>query len=257
MNCSLGDMGLKRCVAVRWSGMVVTLAFAGAAAVVVPASADSATRVIELFTSQGCPKCPPADRLITDLAKEKNTVALSFAVNYWDYIGWKDTLASPAFTARQHAYAAARGDRQIFTPQAIVDGRAVEPGADREAILRDAQLVSSRDGALSVPISLSETDGWLRVHVGAGTAAGPVTLYVLRVAHAKTVDIGRGENSGRSVTYTNAVRAITKLGDWRGQAADYAMVELKGDDEGYVVLLQAGPVDRPGTILAAAKTGNL
>lgn len=222
-----------------------------------PIRAETAKRVIELFTSQGCPKCPPADRLIAEFAKEPDTIALSFAVNYWDFVGWKDTLASPVFTARQHAYAASRGDRRIFTPQAIVDGRGVQPGADKAAILRDAGIILERDGALRVPISLEERGGRLEVHVGAGALEGPAAVYVLRVVRSKTVEIGRGENSGRSVTYANAVRAMTKLGDWKGAAADYSMIELKGDDEGYVVLLQAGPPERPGTILAAAKTQDL
>ena len=218
------------------------------------------TRVIELFTSQGCPKCPPADRLIADLAKEPDTIALSFAVNYWDYIGWKDTLASPAFTARQHAYAAARGDRLIFTPQAIVGGRRAEPGADKAAILRDMRSLAERQGTKRVPISVAETGGSLQVHIGGGVEGAvrdPVGVYILRVARAKTVQIARGENSGRSVTYTNVVRAMNKLGDWSGSAVDFHMLELKGDDEGYVVLLQAGSPDKPGTILAAAKTGDL
>ncbi len=222
-----------------------------------PIHAEAAKRVIELFTSQGCPKCPPADRLIAEFAKEPDTIALSFAVNYWDFVGWKDTLASPVFTARQHAYAVARGDRQIFTPQAIVDGRGVEPGADKAAILRDADTIVKRHGALRVPIALQERAGRLEVHIGAGSLEGPAALYVLRVVRSKTVQIGRGENSGRSVTYANAVRAMTKLGDWNGESADYSMIELKGDGEEYVVLLQAGPPERPGTILAAAKTGDL
>lgn len=218
-----------------------------------------ATRVIELFTSQGCPKCPPADQLIADLAKRPDTIALSFAVNYWDYIGWKDTLASPAFTARQHAYADARGDRRIFTPQAIVDGRGVEPGADRDAILRDMKTLPAAEGAMHVPMSVSEADGALRVHISGDetAAARPVGVYVLRVARAKTVQIGRGENSGRSVTYTNVVRAMSKIGDWSGKAIDFQMIELKGDGEGFVVLLQGGSADKPGTILAAAKTADL
>lgn len=222
---------------------------------------ESATRVIELFTSQGCPKCPPADKLITDFATQPRTIALSFPVNYWDYSGWKDTLASPAFTGRQHAYAAARGDRRIFTPQAIVDGIGVEPGADKAAIVRATTTLAGHAGAMSVPIKLSEARGSLRIDLGSppnGTlqdVAGGV--YVLRVARATTVQIDRGANSGRSVTYTNVVRAMSRIGDWSGKPAHFDMLELKGDDEGYVVLLQAGAADRPGAILAAAKTADL
>ena len=223
------------------------------------------SRVVELFTSQGCPKCPPANRLIADLAHEPGTVAVSYAVNTWDFSGWRDTLASPSFTERQAAYAAARGDRRIFTPQAIVDGVAAEPGADRAAILRDA---AAHDGAamhgdaMQVPLDISEGDGTLHIQLGAAGAAGTqgvvqAGVYVLRVLHTKTVQIDRGANSGRSETFTNVVRAIRRIGEWRGAAKHFDVLELKGDDEGYVVLVQSGPPEKPGAILAAGKTPGL
>ena len=219
------------------------------------------TRVIELFTSQGCPACPPADRLIADLARQPDTVALSFAVDTWDYIGWRDTLASRAFTARQQAYAAARGDRRIFTPQVIVDGIAAEVGADKAAILRDTSVLAGRDGAMSVPLAIAETGTDLTVSVGAAPAdsAAPRSagIYVLRVARSATVAIERGRNSGREITYTNVVRAMTRIGDWSGKEAHFSMPRLAGDDEGFVALLQADPPNRPGVILAAAKTTGL
>ncbi len=232
----------------------------GRAASIAPEQAS--TRVIELFTSQGCPKCPAADRLITDLAAEPHTIALSYAVNYWDYAGWHDTLASPASTRRQHAYAAARGDRLIFTPQAIVDGIAVEPGADEAAIQRDMATLSAGGTAIRVPLDLSEHGGMLHIELGAALPdAKPDSVsgnvYVLRVARATTVDIDRGANSGTSVTYTNIVRAMSQVGAWIGQPVSFDMLELKGDGEGYVVLLQAGARDKPGRILAAAKTAGL
>lgn len=217
-----------------------------------------AARVVELFTSQGCPKCPPADRLVGDLAREPGTIALSYAVNYWDYAGWHDTLAAPEFAERQHAYAAARGDRLIFTPQAIVDGRAVEPGADREAILRDMSAPREPAAALEVPLGLTETGGTLHIAIGAVVGPGaPVTtaqVLVARVVREMTVRIDRGANSGRSITYTNAVRAMRNLGTWAGKPETFDLLELAGDGEGYVVLLQAGTPDKPGVILAAAQT---
>jgi hypothetical protein len=213
-------------------------------------------RVVELFTSQGCPKCPPADRLIGELAARPDTIALSFAVNYWDYIGWRDTLASPAFTARQNAYAAARGDRQVFTPQAIVDGQAVEAGADRSAILRDLEADRGRP---TVPVSIGETRGWLHVRISDGPTSRdrPAGVYLLRVMRAKTVRIGRGENSGQSVTYTNVVRALNRLGDWAGHSVSFDTLDLRGDGEGYVVLVQGEADGRPGPILGAAQTPDL
>ena len=219
------------------------------------------TRVIELFTSQGCPACPPADRLIADLARRPDTVALSFAVDTWDYTGWKDTLASRAFTARQQAYAAARGDRRVFTPQVIVDGITAEVGADEAAILRDTAALAGRDGAMSVPLAVVETGATLAVTVGAAPPDGATRrsagVYVLRVARSTTVAIGRGRNSGREITYTNVVRAMTRIGDWNGEEAHFSMPSLAGENEGFVVLLQSDPPGGPGVILAAAKTAGL
>ncbi len=270
----------------------ITLGLAILAALVLPASGDGAaslepsgaaptqtrpTHVIELFTSQGCPACPPADRLLAELARRPDTIALSFAVDTWDYIGWKDTLASRSSTARQRAYATARGDRHVFTPQVIVDGVAAEVGADREAILRDTAVLPGRDGAMSVPLSIARAGATLTVTVGAapteGTAstngtgsangmttngsAKPVGIYALRVKRSATVAIGRGRNSGQDITYTNVVRAMTRIGDWDGHEARFSMPDLAGEDEGFVVLLQTDPPGRPGVILAAAKTGGL
>lgn len=213
--------------------------------------------VVELFTSQGCPKCPPADRLIAEFAARPGTIALSYPVSLWDFEGWKDTLASSAFTQRQRGYAATRGDRQIFTPQAIIDGVGVEPGADRDAILRDVAAIVGRGGAMSVPMTLAEGRGRLVIDIDAKAGSDPAGVYVLRVAHEKVVEIGHGENSGRKVTYTNVVRAIAHVGDWHGDPWHFELPELEETGEGYVVLLQTGDPGRPGRILAARKTANL
>ncbi|MEW6437120.1 MAG: DUF1223 domain-containing protein [Pseudomonadota bacterium] len=211
--------------------------------------------VVELFTSQGCSKCPPADRLLTTMAGKPDTVTLTFAINYWDYIGWKDTLAAPEFTARQKAYASGRGDLHVYTPEAIVDGEFDAIGSDRPAI--EKAMTEGRTGglALSVPVHLSEANGVLQIDIGHG--AGPAGIYVLRVAKSRTVLISRGANSGHNATYTNVVRAIHKVGVWSGAPMSLKLTELRGDDEGYVVLLQRGSLDNPGVILAAAKSDGL
>lgn len=209
--------------------------------------------VVELFTSQGCSSCPPADHLLSALAHAPNTIALSFPIDYWDFIGWRDTLASPTFTARQKAYAAVRGDGHVYTPQVVVDGLTDAVGSNRPQIEHAIKTNKGREGALSVPMQLTESGDILHIDIGAGphVSAG---VYVLRVVKSKTVLIGRGENSGRNVTYTNVVRALQKIGDWDGTARTYQLMELKGYDEGYIVFLQKGSEDRPGVILAAAKT---
>jgi len=217
------------------------------------ATKSSVSSVVELFTSQGCSSCPPADRLLSRIARKPDVVAISFPIDYWDFIGWKDTLASPSFTARQKDYAAARGDGRVYTPQAIVDGLVATVGSDERQIEQAAEANRGRDGALTVPMHLVESGDKLHIDIGTGPATS-ASVYVLRVIKSKTVKIGRGENSGRSLTYTNVVRAIQKIGEWDGAARSYQLTELKGDNEGYVVLLQKGPEDRPGAILAAAKS---
>lgn len=221
-----------------------------------PISGPHIASVVELFTSQGCSSCPPADHLLTSLARAPDVVALSLPIDYWDFIGWRDTLASPAFTARQKAYAMARGDGHVYTPQAVVDGLVDAVGSDRAQIERAIAQTKGRDGAMTVAMHLVESHGDLHIDVGSGpqTTAG---VYVLRVARAKTVVISRGENSGRSMTYTNVVRAIHKIGEWTGAEKSFDLTELKGDDEGYVVLLQREAAGGPSVILGAAKSAGL
>lgn len=210
--------------------------------------------VIELFTSQGCSSCPPADRLLGDLAKSPDLIALSFPVDYWDYIGWKDTLADPAFTARQKAYAAQRGDGQVYTPQAVIDGVTHVVGSDKMEISGALTSAAQRKGAMTVPVGLTVGSGKVAIDVGAAGVDTPrkAAVWLLDTIPTKTVAIGRGENSGRSVTYTNVVRKISKLGDWTGEPAHFEMA-TRLNQGGYVVLLQAGEPG-PGPILGAAKT---
>ena len=115
----------------RWSGALGVCAIV---AVIRPAQADPRA-VVELFTSQGCSSCPPADKLIGELAKDPSVIALSLPIDYWDYLGWKDTLADKRFTARQKAYSHMRGDREVYTPQVVVNG-STQVGSDRDSIER-------------------------------------------------------------------------------------------------------------------------
>lgn len=217
---------------------------------------DAIAWVLELFTSQGCSSCPAADRLLGAMARKPDVVAVSLPVDYWDYIGWKDTLASPIFTARQKAYAAALGSRHVYTPEVIVNGLSDAIGSDADAIQRAVAVTRGRDDALTLRIKLVELGRRLAIEVPAG-AGGPAGVFLLRVLRARTVQIGRGENAGRAVTYINVVRAIEQLGEWTGSRATFEIAAPRGDDEGYVVLVQRGTPDRPGAILAAAKTAGL
>jgi hypothetical protein len=208
--------------------------------------------VVELFTSQGCSSCPPADRYVAELSKDPSLVVLSWPVDYWDYIGWKDTFASPAFTARQKAYASARRDDQVYTPQAVIDGVTHAVGNDRDRV-QDALDAESK--TLSCQMTLADHDGKIAIDVAPkGNANGAATLWLLRVLRTANVAIGRGENKGRSVTYTNVVREAIPVGEWSGGSAHFDAARPKlGEGEALVVLLQAGTAAKPGAILAAAR----
>lgn len=241
---------------------VATASLLAAMAFTAPAvRADDLRGVIELFTSQGCSSCPPADKLLASFAREGGVLALSFPVDYWDYLGWRDTLATPAFTTRQKGYSLTRGDGQVYTPQVVVDGVAHAVGSDEEQIKTTIDATRPH-GALSVPISLRVGGEMLRIDVGRAKDAGHLSgaLWLVRVAKARTVAVGRGENAGKRLTYTNVVRSMRRIGDWNGTAASFEVPlawTLAGDGDGYVILLQAGTAARPGEILAAAKGAGL
>ncbi|MBS7587132.1 DUF1223 domain-containing protein [Ancylobacter defluvii] len=205
--------------------------------------------VIELFTSQGCSACPPADKLLAEIADRPDVIALTLAVDYWDYLGWKDTLAKHGHTSRQKAYAKLRGDSKMFTPQAVVNGSAMAVGNDRSAL--EQTLATSR--APDLPVKLSVQGGKLHVAVGPGTGSGEV--WLCPVASKAKVEIGRGENEGSEVTYHNVVRGWVKLGDWTGAAASFeAPLRRPGDMDvdALAVLVQSGSATAPGPILGAA-----
>ena len=252
MRCGsrIGAAGISRRVL---AAALMTLA------VVSSVRAEGPRCVIELFTSQGCSSCPPADRLAAELALDPRNIIVSFPVDYWDYIGWKDTLASPAFTARQKAYASARGDGHVYTPQAVINGLVHAVGSDRSEITAAVAASASRPGVLNVALKMNESAAGLHVDVGAAQSGAPASagLWLLRTSRQREVAIGRGENAGRSVIYTNVVRSMVKLGDWQGTAASFDVPagQLKGGDaDSYVIILQSGSAAKPGAILAAAKS---
>jgi hypothetical protein len=218
-----------------------------------PAGAEPRA-VVELFTSQGCSSCPPADRLLGELGRDPSLVTMSLPIDYWDYIGWKDTLAKPRHAARQRFYAKTRGDGDVFTPQVVINGITHAIGSDKGAI-EQAIAQSRRDGAtMSLPVKLSLADGKLNVNVLAAnseSASGEVWLCAL--GKAIPVAIGRGENTGHTVTYHNVVRRWVKLGDWTGAAHTFSvpLADFEAADA-MAVIVQSGTGDRPGTMLGAA-----
>lgn len=209
--------------------------------------------VIELYTSQGCSSCPPADELLAKLARDPGLIALSLPVDYWDRLGWKDTFARHAFTERQAAYAGARGDGEVYTPQAVVNGKAHAVASRRSDI---EAAIAEAAASPAVPLSVERTAAEIVVSVGAAhvNATARARLLLLPILASRAVAIGRGENARRTVTYTNIVRDIIVLGDWDGAPVKHTIPEGRLEDyDGVVVLLQAGSSGRPGAILGAGR----
>jgi hypothetical protein len=222
------------------------------------ARAGEPRALLELFTSQGCSSCPAADKLLGDLAKDPSLVVVSVPIDYWDYLGWKDTLASAAHSARQRAYARVRGDREVYTPQIVVNGSTHVLGSDRAAI-EHAIVQTDRDTAImSMPVLMSIGGGHLDVKVGSARnehIGGEVWLCPL--TKAVPVEIGRGENHGRTVTYHNVVRRWLKLGDWSGTDASWSIPvsDIKTNEiDAAAIMVQEGTRDKPGIIVGAAYT---
>jgi hypothetical protein len=206
--------------------------------------------VVELYTSQGCSSCPPADALLGELARRDDVVALSFHVDYWDYIGWKDTLALPANTERQKSYAEALKARRVYTPQMVIDGAAHEVGSNRDGVLSELARARSRP---RLDIRLERENGHVILRLPAGEANGDATIWLVRYDTVQPVEIDRGENRGRTIVYHNVVRETSSLGVWRGEPVEVTLSEaqlLRGGSGGCAVIVQEGLY---GRVLGAAK----
>ncbi len=215
--------------------------------------------VIELFTSQGCSSCPPADKLAGELARDPSTIVMTLAVDYWDYLGWKDTLAIAGHTSRQRSYAKSRGDREVYTPQAVVNGVAHVIGSDKVAIERIIQETRKSAAPLTLPVSMSVAGDKLTVNVPAATdGQGQGEVWLCPTTKAVPVVIGRGENKGRTITYTNVVRRWMKLGEWTGKAETFTVPLASfqnGEIDSAAVVVQSGVASAPKVMLGAAQTG--
>ena len=231
-------------------------------ACVPPASAGELRAVIELFTSQGCSSCPPADRLMGELARDPSLVVLTLPVDYWDYLGWKDTLALHGHTTRERAYALARGDREVYTPQVVVNGLVHVLGSDKAAIERAIAQTRASAAPLTLAVSVTVTDGNVTVKVPAQeeNGRGSAEVWLCPVTDEAPVAIGRGENSGRSLVYHNVVRGWVKLGVWAGKAETFSVPLSDLTDAGHAlqdidrlaVVVQRGVSAKPGMMLGAA-----
>ncbi len=199
--------------------------------------------VVELYTSQGCSSCPPADRVLGELATMPNVIALAFHVDYWDNIGWRDHYSIPNAVERQYRYVQTLGLSSAFTPQAVVDGRSSFVGSDKRRIL---DALADRAGD-AVPVSLEVSDGVLTVRVPEGQDRKPYQVFVAAYLPQASTPVGRGENSGRTLQEFNIVRQFRSIGTWSGHAAVFqAPVEsFPADASRVAVLLQRdgqGPI---------------
>ena len=235
------------------------LAGLGVAAIVgllaVVASAQAATDgrppvVVELFTSQGCSSCPPADEFLSELAMRPDVIALSLHVDYWDYIGWKDPYGSPMITKRQRRYAAALGLPYVFTPQIIVDGGKSMVGSDRGAV--ETAIAAARARQRTVDVSFRPDGGGVVVIAAGKAPAAGATVWQAIYDEERETEVKRGENAGRTIRNVNVVRSFERLGTWTGERLEIPLslgnAAARGR-YGCVVFVQEG---RSGPIIGAA-----
>ena len=231
----------------RAGALVAALALVPMAAQADDSSADPAADpkvVLELFTSQGCSSCPSADALLGELSDTRDdVVALSFHVDYWDYIGWEDPFASAETTARQRAYAKSLGIAYVYTPQLVIDGAHHVVGSRRDDV-RNAIAASKTVKARRVPVSLASTaSGGLAIEIGADDSYyGSARVLLVAIDRAHTTPVDAGENRGRTLTNYNVVRDFQSIGKWTGGATSLELgpEATKGLGDGCAVLVQQG-----------------
>jgi hypothetical protein len=223
--------------------VMLALATLGAA----PVLAQDNPVVVELYTSQGCSSCPPADDMFRELAQMDGVVALALHVDYWDYIGWKDSFAQPAFTQRQQDYARAAGERTIYTPQLIVGGLDHVVGADGMAVMDHLRAHAAAQSGIVLNVTRDgevlsiQSDVW-------PAQSEALIVQIVRYIPEETVSIEQGENAGHTVTYVNIVTAWDDVGRWQvGEPLDLT-VPFVGSDPAVVIIQEPGP----GHIKAAA-----
>ena len=225
----------------------VWLAVTGAAALAQDAGVGTRAVVVELYTSQGCSSCPPADEVLAVMAADPRVIPLALHVDYWDYLGWEDKFANPRFTARQKAYAKSAGERMIYTPQMIVNG------VDRIVGSRTTEIAAAVKAHAALPqnviLLVRREGGLLLIRAEAVTPQDrAMRIDLVRYRPQEKVKIERGENAGLTMTYTNIVTAWERLADWRGAAPIELRVPFEGTAPAVVLVQGEGPSE----IVAAA-----
>ena len=228
-----------------------TLALLLAGSVAADAVRLNPKAVVELFTSQGCSSCPPADALLTSLAEREDVVALAYHVDYWDYIGWEDTFGDKGFSDRQRGYAKSWGSSRIFTPQMVINGAEGVVGSKRDEV-HDA--VASAQ--LPLVVSLTAYGDMLKLDVPADAALEDASIWLIRYLDRADVAIEKGENAGKSMVYTQVVVDRQIVGMWEAGAGAQIKLPLDQFDPstngGIAILVQPERNGLPGPILGAA-----
>jgi hypothetical protein len=237
-------MSRRSCLALGASAMAACVTRPAGAAPVQP------DIVVELFTSQGCSSCPRADQLLGEISSQPGVVALTYHVDYWDYLGWKDTLASKDFSQRQYDYAKARGDMDVYTPQMVVNGETPVVGNQRSEVY--AALDRSRVKSWKVPLQFSASGNEITIDMGTGEASPEATLWVLARQSEVMTKIEKGELAGRDILSHNVVRRIIPAGMWTGRSQKIVLPKdglLPPGSNSCVALLQKG---KTGPLLGVA-----
>lgn len=215
-------------------------AFAGSAV------AESKKVFVELFTSQGCSSCPPAEKFLAELARRDDLIALEFHVDYWGYLGWKDPFSSAEFTKRQHAYAARMNRRYVYTPQMVMNGTEQATGSRRGQVLRAIEAARALPQVGVSVIKVDHKTAMLNID-GGFRLSRTATVWLFAYDQKHTTKVLRGENAGQTLVNTNVVRAIRNVGTWRGQAKKIklplSMMGINGQDR-CAIVIQDGPGGR-------------
>jgi hypothetical protein len=239
------------------SGLLVGFVAAALAAGAAPASAGERPGpiVVELFTSQGCNSCPPADAYLGELAKRPDILALSWHVDYWDYIGWKDPFAQHAFTQRQHAYSRALAQRYVYTPQMVINGRLQGIGSERGEIERlIGEAKTEQTGAAAHAPRLSLVGDSVHIEGGpGGSSAAPSNVWIAIFDPQHWTAVEQGENAGQRLGEYNVVREWTQIGKYDGKPVTLKLGVDMGEYEksGCAIVVQQQTPEGPGPILAA------
>ena len=252
----VGAMRPVSFLAVSAAAALALFGLAGPSQAEQPKAPSGGATLLELFTSQGCSSCPPADKLLAEYADKKGVITLSFSVDYWNYLGWHDTLSSPENSERQREYARTRGDGRVYTPQVVVDGVTHVNGANEAAIEMAMRNATKRLKKVRVPITMHAEGNSLVVDIGAAPETSDMrqgTIWLAIAKEKETVAITRGENRGKKITYTHPVRELTPIGMWKGEKMTLRLPLKDLQTIGGDCLVTVLQVENAGPVLGVAE----